>query len=98
KTGWPQPSPRPACPSYADDLGQAGGAQGCHDSRPEACGKGAAVPASSYLDYSGRDDVLGGGARKIPVNTPKGTFNVWIKRIGNDPALDRKSTRLNSSH
>src|SRR5262249_32525655 len=87
KTGWPQPSPRPACPSYADDLGQAGGAQGCHDSRPEACGKGAAVPASSYLDYSGRDDVLGGGARKIPVNTPKGTFSVWIKRIGNDPSL-----------
>jgi len=45
------------------------------------------VPASSYLDYSGRDDVLGGGARKIPVSTPKGTFNVWTKRIGNDPGL-----------
>ena len=58
-----------------------------HDSRPAACGKGAAVPASSYLDYSGRDDVLGGGARKIPVNTPKGTFSVWTKRIGNDPSL-----------
>ena len=45
------------------------------------------MPASSYLDYSGRDDVLGGGARKIPVTTPKGTFNVWTKRIGNDPGL-----------
>jgi len=45
------------------------------------------VPASSYLDYSGRDDVLGGGARKIPVTTPKGTFSVWTKRTGNDPGL-----------
>src|SRR5215831_17206029 len=68
-------------------LGRPGGAQGRHDSRPVACGKGAAVPASSYLDYSGRDDVLGGGARKIPVSTPKGTFGVWTKRTGNDPSL-----------
>ena len=43
--------------------------------------------ASSYLDYSGRDDVLGGGARKIPVTTPLGTYNVWVKRIGNNPRL-----------
>jgi proline iminopeptidase len=40
-----------------------------------------------YLDYSGRDDVLGGGARRIPVDTPKGTFHVWVKRIGNNPRL-----------
>jgi hypothetical protein len=26
---------------------------------------------SGYLDYSGRDDVLSGGARKIPVTTPQ---------------------------
>ena len=44
-------------------------------------------PASDYLDYSGRDDVLGGGARKIPVRTPVGTFHVWVKRIGNNPRL-----------
>ena len=55
--------------------------------RAAACGKGAAVPASSYLDYSGRDDVLGGGVRMIPVTTPKGTFSVWTKRIGNNPGL-----------
>lgn len=42
---------------------------------------------SSYLDYSGRDDVLSGGARKIPVTTPAGTFQVWVKRIGNNPRL-----------
>ncbi|MGO9503452.1 MAG: proline iminopeptidase-family hydrolase [Streptosporangiaceae bacterium] len=40
-----------------------------------------------YLDYSGRDDVLGGGARMIPVNTPAGSFRVWVKRIGSNPAL-----------
>ncbi|MCW2935453.1 MAG: proline-specific peptidase, partial [Actinomycetia bacterium] len=40
-----------------------------------------------YLDYSGRDDVLGGGARRISVRTPAGTHQVWVKRIGNNPAL-----------
>jgi len=40
-----------------------------------------------YLDYSGRDDVLGGGAQRIPVSTPKGTYQVWVKRIGNNPRL-----------
>ena len=42
---------------------------------------------AGYLDYSGRDDVLGGGARRIPVSTPKGTFHVWVKRFGNNPRL-----------
>jgi proline iminopeptidase len=40
-----------------------------------------------YLDYSGRDDVLSGGARRIPVSTPAGTYRVWVKRVGNNPAL-----------
>ncbi|HLN92812.1 MAG TPA: proline iminopeptidase-family hydrolase [Thermoanaerobaculia bacterium] len=43
-----------------------------------------AIPAS-YLDYSGRDDVLSGGVKMIPITTPKGTFKVWTKRIGNNP-------------
>ena len=42
---------------------------------------------SDYLDYSGRDDVLSGGARRIPVRTPAGTFRVWVKRTGNNPRL-----------
>jgi proline iminopeptidase len=41
----------------------------------------------SYLDYSGRDDVLGGGARLIPVRTPAGQYRVWVKRVGNNPDL-----------
>jgi proline iminopeptidase len=42
---------------------------------------------AGYLDYSGRDDVLGGGAQRIPVTTPRGTYHVWVKRIGNNPRL-----------
>jgi len=42
---------------------------------------------SGYLDYSGRDDMLSGGARKVPVTTPAGQYQVWVKRIGNNPGL-----------
>jgi proline iminopeptidase len=42
---------------------------------------------SGYLDYSGRDDKLSGGARMIPVRTPAGTYRVWVKRVGNNPSL-----------
>jgi len=42
---------------------------------------------SGYLDYSGRDDEVSGGARRIPVRTPGGTHHVWVKRTGNNPAL-----------
>jgi proline iminopeptidase len=41
----------------------------------------------SYLDYSGRDDRLSGGARKIPITTPAGPQQVWVKRVGNNPDL-----------
>lgn len=51
--------------------------------RPDPAGS---VPAN-YLDYSGRDDVLSGGVRLIPVQTPKGEFRVWTKRIGNNPTI-----------
>ncbi len=40
---------------------------------------------NNYLDYTGRDDLLGGGVKMIPVETPKGTFRVWTKRVGNNP-------------
>jgi proline iminopeptidase len=41
----------------------------------------------SYFDSTGRTDVLAGGARLIPVKTAKGTFNVWTKRVGNNPRI-----------
>ena len=43
--------------------------------------------SSGYLDNSGRDDALSGGARLVPVSTPKGTFRVWAKRLGNSPRI-----------
>lgn len=42
---------------------------------------------ADYLDYSGRDDLLAGGVKMIPMETPKGTFKVWTKRIGNNPSV-----------
>jgi proline iminopeptidase len=42
---------------------------------------------TDYLDYSGRDDLLGGGVRMVPVTTAAGTFRVWTKRVGSNPAL-----------
>ncbi|HYE74956.1 MAG TPA: proline iminopeptidase-family hydrolase [Blastocatellia bacterium] len=42
---------------------------------------------SAYFDYAGRDDVLSGGVRLIPITTPKGKFNVWTKRVGNNPTI-----------
>lgn len=42
---------------------------------------------AAYFDNTGRSDVLTGGARLIPIETPAGTFNVWTKRIGNNPTI-----------
>lgn len=42
---------------------------------------------SSYFDYSKSDDQKTGGIRMIPIETTKGTFNVWTKRIGNNPKM-----------
>jgi proline iminopeptidase len=43
--------------------------------------------SASYLDYSSLDDRLSGGSRRIPVDTPGGRFEVWTKRVGNNPSL-----------
>jgi proline iminopeptidase len=42
---------------------------------------------ASYFDNTGRDDLLSGGVKTIPVTTPKGTFKVWTKRVGNNPKV-----------
>ncbi len=42
---------------------------------------------STYFDNSGRDDVLSGGVKLIPIETPQGTFRVWTKRVGNNPRI-----------
>jgi proline iminopeptidase len=45
------------------------------------------VVVGGYLDNSGRGDVLSGGVRMIPVDTPRGTYRVRTKRVGNNPSL-----------
>lgn len=45
------------------------------------------IEQSSYLDYSGRDDILTGGVKMIPIKTSAGEFKVWTKRIGNNPSI-----------
>ena len=55
-----------------------------------ACSQGPApepAQTSSYLDYSNRDDLLTGGVKMISIQTPKGDFRVWTKRVGNNPRI-----------
>jgi proline iminopeptidase len=42
---------------------------------------------SSYFDFSNSEDQITGGIRMIPIETAKGTFNVWTKRMGNNPKI-----------
>ena len=53
----------------------------------QACAGRSSNNPNSYLDYSSRDDALSGGAKLIPINTPKGVFWVWTKRVGNNPRI-----------
>ncbi len=43
--------------------------------------------SAGYFDSSGRDDILSGGVKMIAIQTPKGAFRVWTKRIGNNPTI-----------
>jgi proline iminopeptidase len=69
------PAPAPG-PSSAPAVAQA---EAPRPSKPSR--------AVDYFDNTGRDDVLGGGVRRIPIKTPKGTFTVWTKRVGNNPTI-----------
>jgi choline dehydrogenase len=44
-----------------------------------------AAPPASYYDTRGRADAWSGGARLIEIATPLGKYNVWTKRVGNNP-------------
>lgn len=46
-----------------------------------------AAPPASYYDNRGHPDAWSGGARMVPITTPKGPHQVWIKRVGNNPRL-----------
>jgi len=42
---------------------------------------------NNYLDYTQSNSKLSGGNKVIPINTPLGVYNVWTKRVGNNPSL-----------
>jgi proline iminopeptidase len=54
---------------------------------PPSAGTRDAASQATYFDSAGRDDAWSGGARLIPITTPKGTFRVWTKRVGNNPRI-----------
>ena len=45
------------------------------------------IKGRSYFDYSNSDDQATGGVKMIPIETSKGTFNVYTKRMGNNPKI-----------
>jgi len=40
-----------------------------------------------YLDNSNKEDQFLGGIKMIPIQTPKGEFKVWTKRVGSNPTM-----------
>ncbi|MEL6561945.1 MAG: proline iminopeptidase-family hydrolase [Bacteroidota bacterium] len=57
---------------------------GCKQPTPESTKESV---TANYLDFSNRDDQYTGGIKMIPITTPKGKFNVWTKRVGNNPKI-----------
>jgi proline iminopeptidase len=51
-----------------------------------SCQKGTSENSSAYFEKT-IDSIQNGGVKVIPVTTSKGTFNVWTKRIGNNPKI-----------
>jgi proline iminopeptidase len=51
-----------------------------------ACQNKPHAPMDQYLKNE-ETGVKTGGVRMIPIQTPKGTFQVWTKRIGNNPRI-----------
>jgi proline iminopeptidase len=58
--------------------------QGCSNNEKKQTSN---IEKSTYFDYSNSDDQITGGIKMIPIETPKGTFNVYTKRMGNNPKM-----------
>ncbi|MHA6248406.1 proline iminopeptidase-family hydrolase [Pontibacter sp. CAU 1760] len=61
--------------------------QNCSTAPDQTTAASSTTDNINYLDYSSREDELSGGARKIKISTPKGEFEVWTKRVGNNPTM-----------
>ena len=51
-----------------------------------SCKQETVATQNEYFAQS-TDSIQNGGVKVIPITTPKGTFNVWTKRIGNNPKI-----------
>ena len=51
-----------------------------------SCKQETVATQNEYFAQSS-DSIQNGGVKVIPISTPKGTFNVWTKRIGNNPKI-----------
>ncbi|HMC01907.1 MAG TPA: proline iminopeptidase-family hydrolase [Flavobacteriaceae bacterium] len=58
---------------------------GCKESAKDSTVE--VIQNCDYLDSSNRDDQATGGIKMIPIKTPIGEFNVWTKRVGNNPTM-----------
>ena len=47
----------------------------------------AVSPGNRYFESPTPTTIETGGIRMIPIQTPKGTFHVWTKRVGNNPRV-----------
>ena len=57
------------------------------NNQPATLAEGNQPDYEQYLDYGNTGTELTGGVEMIPVETPAGTFNVWTKRVGNNPKM-----------
>lgn len=51
-----------------------------------SCQKSTTENSSEYFEKT-KDSIQNGGVKVIPITTSKGTFNVWTKRVGNNPKI-----------
>ncbi len=58
---------------------------GCN--QPPVTTPGVSDDCSNYLSSVGQEDQFTGGVKMIDINTPKGKFKVWTKRVGNNPKM-----------
>lgn len=52
-----------------------------------SCKKSEDFSLQNYHTFQNKEDQYTGGIKMIPIKTPKGTFKVWTKRIGNNPKI-----------
>ena len=55
----------------------------CNNSEKKSCD---APTVQDYFNYT-KEETENGGVKMIPIETPKGTFKVWTKKIGNNPRI-----------